>query len=146
MSIAVGSDHAGFKLKEELLSHLSKNSIDFYDFGTYGEERVDYPDYAFKVANAVSKGEYQFGLVICGSGIGVSIAANKIKGIRAALCCNEYMAKMARKHNNANVIAMGGRTTAPEDAIKILDAFLKNDFEGGRHQKRIEKIHNVSGC
>ena len=146
MSIAVGSDHAGFKLKEQLLAHLSKNSIDFFDFGTYGEERVDYPDYAFKVANAVSIGEFQFGLVICGSGIGVSIAANKVKGIRAALCCNEYMAKMARKHNNANVIAMGGRTTSSEDAIKILDAFLENDFEGGRHQKRIEKIHNVSGC
>ncbi len=146
MSIAVGSDHAGFRLKEKLVAHLSEKNIEYFDFGTFDEKRVDYPDYAFKVARAVSSGEYQFGLVVCGSGIGVSITANKVKGIRAALCCSEYMAEMARRHNDANVLAMGGRTTAPEEAIKILDAFLKTGFEGGRHQKRIEKIHNVSGC
>ncbi len=144
MSIAVGSDHAGFELKLAVLQHLHNRKIEVLDLGVYTPERADYPDYGFKVAQAVVSGQCSMGIVICGSGIGISITANKVKGIRAALCCSEYMAEMARKHNNANVLAMGGRTTRPELAEKIVDVFLDTDFEGGRHAVRVEKIHQLT--
>jgi ribose 5-phosphate isomerase B len=144
LNIAIGSDHAGFELKKKLIEYLSENKIEYFDFGCYSEERVDYPDFAVKVANAVAPGTYQKGIVICGTGIGVSITANKIKGIRAALCCSEYMAEMAVKHNDANVLALGGRTTTPRRAVKILHVFLNTRFEGGRHAIRVQKIHSLT--
>ncbi len=145
MSIAVGSDHAGYELKEKVKGYLEKLNVEVRDFGCFNNDRVDYPDYAVKVAKSVVAGENEYGIIICGTGIGVSITANKIKGIRAALCCSEYMAKMARQHNNANVLAMGGRTTTPEEAEKIVTIFLNTDFEGGRHANRVEKIHDLTG-
>ena len=145
MIIAIGSDHAGYPLKNKIVEYLQKKNIELKDMGTFNEDRVDYPDFSLKVSKAVASGECKLGIVICGTGIGVSIMANKVKGVRAALCCSEYMAKMARQHNNANVLAMGSRTTTFEDAQKIFDVFLKTDFEGGRHAKRVEKIHSLSG-
>ena len=145
MTIAIGSDHAGYPLKSNIVRYLQENNIEFKDMGTFNEDRVDYPDYAIKVSKAVASGQCNIGVVFCGSGIGVSIMANKVKGIRAALCCSEYMAKMARQHNNANVLAMGGRTTSVKDAQNILKVFLNTDFEGGRHAKRVDTIHDLSG-
>ncbi len=145
MSIAVGSDHAGYELKEKVKAYLEKNNIKVSDFGCFANESVDYPDYAVKVAKSVVAGENEWGILICGTGIGISITANKIKGIRAALCCSEYMAKMARKHNNANILAMGGRTTTPDNAEKIIEVFLNTEFEGGRHAVRVKKIHDLTG-
>lgn len=144
MPIAIGSDHAGFPLKEVVRKYLEDNNLEYIDFGTYGLNRVDYPDYAIKVAEVVAEGRCVKGVVICGTGIGVSIVANKKRGVRAALCCSEYMAEMARKHNNANVLAMGGRTTSRETAIHILQIFLSTDFAGGRHDTRVKKIHSLT--
>jgi len=141
MSIAVGSDHAGYDLKEKVKQYLKNQNIEVKDLGCFKDEQLEYPDYAVKVAKSVVSGENEYGIIICGTGIGISITANKIKGIRAALCCSEYMAQMARQHNNANVLAMGGRTTSDEEAEKIVAAFLNTDFEGGRHANRVEKIH-----
>jgi len=145
MSIAVGSDHAGYPLKKEVVAHLERRNITFMDYGTAGEQRVDYPDFANLVAEAVSSRKFERGIIICGTGIGVSITANKRSGVRAALCCSEYMAEMARKHNDANILALGGRTTPPELALKIVDLFLDTDFEGGRHTRRVQKIHSLTG-
>lgn len=145
MTIAIGSDHAGYPLKIEIVRYLKELNIELIDMGTVNQDRVDYPDYALKVARAVSAGQCDKGIVICGTGIGVSMMANKVKGIRAALCCSEYMAKMARQHNNANILALGGRTTSIEDAEKIVHVFLNTDFEGGRHRIRVDKIQSLSG-
>ncbi|MBN2001612.1 ribose 5-phosphate isomerase B [candidate division KSB1 bacterium] len=145
MTIAIGSDHAGFKLKTDLIEYFQQHSIKYLDCGTFDTNRVDYPDFALKVAEAVTDHRCEKGVMICGTGIGISITANKIAGIRAALCCSEYMAEMARKHNDANLLAMGGRTTSPELALKILETFLHTDFEGGRHQIRVDKIHSLTG-
>ena len=145
MTIAIGSDHAGFELKEYVLKYLKEQDYQVEDFGTFVADRVDYPDYAIKVAHSVASGENQFGIVICGTGLGVSITANKVRGIRAALCCSEYMAEMARRHNNANILALGGRTTSQEQAIKIIDTFFATEFEGGRHATRVDKIHSLTG-
>jgi len=142
--IAIGSDHAGFELKQAVMDHLRRQNIELVDLGAFTPDRVDYPDYGVQVARAVVSGRCRYGIVICGTGIGISIAANKVKGIRAALCCSTYMAEMARKHNDANVLAMGGRTTAPELACHIVDTFLATAFEGGRHADRIEKIHSLT--
>jgi ribose 5-phosphate isomerase B len=145
MSIAIGSDHAGFPLKAKLVEFLQQKNIDFKDMGTFNEDQVDYPDFAFKVAKSVSSGESQLGVVVCGTGLGVSMMANKVRGIRAALCCSEYMAELAKEHNNANILAMGSRTTTPDIGIRILNTFLTSEFEGGRHSNRVEKIHDLSG-
>ena len=145
MSIAIGSDHAGYPLKAKLVEFLQQNNIEYKDLGTFNEDQVDYPDFAFKVAKAVSSGDCQLGVVVCGTGLGVSIMANKVRGVRAALCCSEYMAQMARAHNDANVLAMGSRTTTPDIGTRILNTFLSSEFEGGRHAVRVEKIHNLSG-
>lgn len=139
--IAIGSDHGGFELKTHVIKYLKEQGIELFDFGTYSEDSCDYPDVAEKVAKAVANGEYEKGILICGTGIGISIAANKVDGIRAALCGDVYSAKMTRKHNDANILCMGGRVTGRELAFMICDTFLSEEFEGGRHQTRIDKIH-----
>lgn len=143
MKIGIASDHGGFELKEYLKEYLKKSGIEVSDFGTNSEEPVDYPIYGERCARAVANGEVERGIVCCGTGIGISIAANKVKGIRCALCTDENMARLSRQHNNANVLALGGRTTSNEEAQKILDAWLITEFEGGRHQRRIDMIDNI---
>jgi len=145
MSIALGSDHAGFALKELVKEYLQSRNIAVTDMGCYNADRVDYPDFAVKVAKSVVAGDHEFGVLVCGTGIGISITANKIKGVRAALCCNEYMAEKARQHNDANILALGGRTTTADEAKKIVDKFLSTSFEGGRHKLRVDKIHDLTG-
>jgi ribose 5-phosphate isomerase B len=145
MPLALGSDHAGYALKQHLRRWLDENSIEYVDFGCFAESQVDYPDFSYRAAAAVSSGICNRGLVICGTGIGAMITANKVNGIRAALCCTEYMAEMARRHNDANILALGGRTTEPELAVKLLRIFLDTPFEGGRHLGRVEKIHRLTG-
>jgi len=143
VKIAIGSDHAGFQYKEIVKKHLEEKGFEVLDKGTFSEERVDYPVYGEVVANAVASGEADRGIVICGTGIGISIAANKVKGIRAALCTNEYMAKMARKHNDANILAFGARVLGIDVALGIVDVFFSTDFEGGRHEKRVNLIKKI---
>jgi ribose 5-phosphate isomerase B len=140
MKIAVGSDHAGYELKKHVLSWLERHGYDFEDMGPYSAESVDYPDYAHKVAAAVAKGAADQGILMCGTGIGISIAANKVKGIRAANVCSPEYAALARQHNNANVLAFGARFNDEVSAGKILESWFASGFEGGRHQRRIDKI------
>jgi ribose 5-phosphate isomerase B len=140
MKIAIGSDHAGFRLKEIVKNFLKTKNIEVEDFGTHTEESVDYPDYAFKVGEAVARKDFDFGILICGSGIGMSIAANKVKGIRAALCNDLYSAHVSREHNNANILCMGGRVIGEEVAKEIVSVWLNAKFEGGRHERRVNKI------
>ncbi len=142
--IVIGSDHAGYPLKKELIKYFDKKNIKYEDLGTNSTNSVDYPDFGIKVGKAVASGNYDYGVVICGTGIGISIAANKVKGVRAALVYDENTAKLAKEHNNANVIAFGGRTTTIENAIKIIEAYDKSNFEL-RHQKRIDKITEYEG-
>lgn len=144
MAIAIGCDHAGFSLKQHLLVFLAERQIETIDVGCYSCDRCDYPDYAVQVAEWVAGGKCEYGVAICGSGIGVSITANKVTGIRAALCCTEQMAQLAREHNNANVLALGGRMISPESAAKIVDVFLNTPFAKGRHEARIAKIHALT--
>jgi ribose 5-phosphate isomerase B len=141
LKIAIGSDHAGYPLKEEIMKHLKNHEIQ--DMGTHSTDSCDYPDCIAPVGEAVRDGNADLGIVICGSGIGASLVANKIHGIRAALCFNSYMAEMSRKHNNANVLALGARVIGLDVAFHIVDTWLATDFEGGRHQRRVEKIHDV---
>jgi ribose 5-phosphate isomerase B len=139
-TIAIGSDHAAFEFKEEIKKYLESKGYGIRDFGTYSPERTDYPDYAFKVGEAVSAGEYEKGMLFCGTGIGMSISANKVKGIRAVVCSEPFSAKMARAHNNSNVLCLGARVVGIELAEMIIDTWLNTKFEGGRHQERVEKI------
>ncbi|HNX28137.1 MAG TPA: ribose 5-phosphate isomerase B [Syntrophomonadaceae bacterium] len=139
MKIVIGSDHAGLEMKREISSNLLKQGYEVIDCGTYSADSVDYPDIAEQVTCEVIKQKIP-GILICGTGIGISIAANKIHGIRAALCTNEYTARLARQHNDANILALGSRVTAVSYALEIVTAFLKTDFEAGRHNKRVEKI------
>ena len=144
MKITIGSDHGAVELKEVLKKVLADyTEIEVTDVGTFGKESVDYPDIAEKVCSDVVEGKADRGIVLCGTGIGISIAANKIKGIRCALCNDVYSAKKSREHNNANVLAMGGRVTGPGLAEEILRAWLETNFEGGRHEKRIKKISDL---
>ena len=139
--IGIGCDHGGFALKQEIIEYLKTNNLPFKDFGCYKEESVDYPEYARKVANAVVDGTCEKGILICGTGIGISIAANKVKGIRAALCHDCFSAQATREHNDANILAMGGRIVGPGLAIKIVDTFLNTEFSNDeRHIRRIKKI------
>lgn len=140
MKIAVASDHGGYELKEAVKEYLKGRDIEVLDLGTDSEESVDYPDYGKACANAVVSGEVDRGIVCCGTGIGISIAANKVRGIRCGLCTSVEMAKLTRQHNNANMLAMGGRITDKETGLAITEAFLDTEFEGGRHQRRIDKI------
>lgn len=143
MKVAVGCDHGGFVLKDAVISTLEELGAQVVDFGTYSTESVDYPVYGKKVADAVASGECDLGVVMCGTGIGISIAANKVKGIRAAVVTNEFMAEMTRRHNNANVIALGGRVITPEEAKVLVKAWYTAQFKGGRHQKRIDMITEI---
>jgi len=138
--IAIASDHAGYNLKEAIKRHFEKYGYDFKDFGTFSEESVDYPDFAHKLARSVQKGDYERGITLCGSGNGISMAANKHNGVRAALCWNVEIAELARQHNDANICSLPARFVSEDDAFNIVNAFMNTDFEGGRHQRRVEKI------
>lgn len=140
MKIALGADHGGYELKNEIRTHLKDLGIEFIDFGTNSKESVDYPHFGFKVGNAVVKGEADLGIIVCGTGLGISMAANKIPGIRAALCTETYSARMSREHNNANVLALGGRVTGVGLALDIVDIFIKTPFAGGRHARRVDLL------
>ena len=141
--VAVGCDHGGFKLKEEIVAHLKANNVEFKDFGVFEEKSVDYPDIASVVCESILSGECENGILVCGTGIGISIAANKHKGIRAALCSDEFSAKFTRLHNDANVICLGGRVIGPGLACELVDVFLNTGFEGGRHALRVQKISDI---
>ena len=141
--IALGCDHGGFAIKEAIKKYLDESGIEYNDFGTYSEESVDYPVYAKKVADAVASGECEKGVLCCGTGIGISIAANKVKGIRAAVVTNEFCAEMTRRHNDANIIAMGGRVISEEQAVKFTKIFLETPFDGDRHIKRVQMITDI---
>jgi ribose 5-phosphate isomerase B len=140
MRIALGADHAGLSLKDALRAHLEAAGHAVADLGTHGPESTDYPDWAAKVGAAVSTGEAEFGLLVCGTGVGMAMAANKVAGVRAACCNNEFLARLARQHNDANVLTLGAREIALPHAVSILDLFLGTPFEGGRHQRRIDKL------
>lgn len=143
MKIGIGSDHGGFELKEDIKEYLTSKNIEFIDYGTNSLESVDYPDYGRAVAKSVMAGEVDKGIVICGTGIGISLAANKVRGIRCALCSETFSARMSRAHNNANMLAMGGRVIGKGIAFDIVEAFIETEFEGGRHEKRVEKIGEI---
>jgi len=143
MKVAFGCDHAGFGLKEAVISTLKRLGAEIIDFGTYSLDSVDYPDFGERVGKAVASGEADLGVVICGTGIGISIAANKVPGVRAALCHDVYSARMSRAHNNANVLALGARVIGPGLAEAIVEAWLGTEFEGGRHANRVAKIERL---
>ncbi|MDF1674009.1 MAG: ribose 5-phosphate isomerase B [Vicingaceae bacterium] len=138
--LAIGSDHAGFDLKEKVIKHLKNKGIEVKDFGPFNDDRADYPDYAHPVAKAVTKNEVDLGILICGSGNGINMTANKHQEIRSALCWQVDIAEMARLHNNANIIALPARYISEEIAIECIDIFINTDFEGGRHKGRVAKI------
>jgi len=140
MKIAIASDHGGFELKEQLIAHYSAKGILIEDLGTNSADSVDYPDFGQKMAKHILAHHADLGILICGTGIGISIAANRYKGVRAAVLYDDFTAEMAKKHNNANIIAFGGRTMRFEDVVRRIDIFLGTEFEGGRHQKRIDKL------
>ena len=143
MKIAIGCDHAAYQLKNQVKQHIEAAGHEVRDFGTFDEASVDYPDYAFFVGKAVISGECERGILLCGTGIGIGIAANKIPGVRAALCHDLFSAEASRLHNNANILTMGARVIEPELALKITDTWLNTEFEGGRHQRRIDKITSL---
>jgi len=140
MKIALGADHAGFELKEKIKQHLRKRELEIQDEGTASTESVDYPDFARKVGYDVSERRADLGILVCGSGIGMAISANKVPGVRAANVSSEYEAQMCREHNNANVLALGSRILKDDEAFKIVDKWLATEFAGGRHERRVEKI------
>jgi len=140
MKIAVASDHGGFKLKEEVKAHLLERNFEVLDLGTNSEDSVDYPAFGKACGEAVASGQADVGIVVCGTGIGISIAANKVKGVRCGLCTSVEMATLTKQHNNANVLALGGRTTETGLAMQIVDAWLDTEFEGGRHQRRVDML------
>lgn len=141
--IALGADHGGFNLKEAIIEYFKENNIEFIDYGCYSEESVDYAIFAKKVADDVASGKCEKGILCCGTGIGISMAANKVKGIRAAVCTNEFCAEMTRRHNDANILAMGGRVIDEKTAVKLTDIFLNTEFDGGRHQRRVDQIAKI---
>ena len=138
--IAIGSDHGGFALKQEIMKHLEERKLEYIDFGTYSSDSCDYPQYGAAVGRAVADGSCERGILICGTGIGISISANKIHGVRAALCGDCFSAEMTRRHNDANIVALGARVVGPGLALKIVDTFLDTEFEGGRHARRVEQM------
>lgn len=140
MKIALASDHGGFELKEKVKVHMEQKGIEVLDLGCYNEESVDYPNYGRACGEAVMRGDAERGIVICGTGIGISIAANKVKGIRCALCTSLFMAEMSRRHNDANVLALGGRTLETGLSLDIVDVWLSTEFEGGRHKTRTDLL------
>lgn len=142
MKIALGADHGGYELKEKIAGYLKSRKIAFKDFGTFSVESVDYPDIAKKVARAVAAKKFKYGILICGTGLGMSMTANRVKGIRAAVCHNMFTAEMARRHNDANILVLGGRVLRMALALKMVSKFLTTAFEGGRHLRRILKIES----
>lgn len=143
LKIGIGSDHGGFELKEYIKEFLEKEGIECMDYGTHSPESVDYPDYGRKLSEAVIDGEVDRGIAICGTGIGISIACNKVKGIRCALCSDTYSARMSAEHNNANIIALGGRVIGKDLAVEIVSTWLNSQFLGGRHERRVNKISDI---
>ncbi|MBQ3755295.1 MAG: ribose 5-phosphate isomerase B [Clostridia bacterium] len=143
MKIAVGCDHGGIVLKESVVKTLERLGAEVVDLGCYSTDSVDYPEYGEKVAKEVASGKADAGVIMCGTGIGISIAANKVKGIRAAVVTNTYMAKLTKNHNNANIIALGGRVISPKEAEAIVEAWYTAEYEGGRHQRRLDMISRI---
>lgn len=143
MKIVLACDHGGFELKEIIKEHLTNNGYSIIDIGTNNTDSVDYPDYGKKAGEMVANNEVDRGIVICGTGIGISIAANKVNGVRCALCTNEYMAKMSRQHNNANMLALGNRVIGKDLALAIVDIWINTEFEGGRHELRVNKLMEI---
>ena len=143
MKIAIGCDHGGFQHKNAIAEHLKKRGFEVIDFGIYEEKSVDYPDIAVKLCESIVKGENEYGILVCGTGIGMSIAANKIKGIRAAVCSEHFSAKFTRLHNDSNVLCLGGRVIGIGTAIELADLFVDTPFEGGHHQARLDKISDI---
>lgn len=141
--IAIGCDHGGLAIKNAVIDYMKKNGIKYKDYGCYTDESVDYPVYAYQVAQNVADGNADLGIICCGTGIGVSMAANKVKGIRAAVCTDEFCAEMTRRHNNANIMCMGGRVIDEEKAVKLASVFLNTPFDGGRHEKRVNMITEI---
>lgn len=140
MKLALGCDHGGFELMQLVKKHLEEKGYEYEDFGTYSTDSCNYPDFGKKAAQAVASGACDRGIVICGTGIGISLSANKVKGIRCALCCDCYSAEMSRRHNNANMIALGARVLGSDLALKILDTYLEAPFDGGRHETRVNLL------
>ena len=138
--IALGSDHGGYNLKQHVIKHLEELGLEYKDYGTYDTKSCHYPVYGKAVAHAITSGECEKGILICGTGIGISIAANKVKGIRASLCSDTYSARMTRQHNDSNILCMGERVVGPGLALDIVDAWLNTDYEGGRHQARLDML------
>jgi len=143
LKIAIGSDHGGYNLKDAIIKHLEDKGIAYEDFGTDGSESVDYPEFGMKVAEAVKSDEFDRGIVCCGTGIGISISANKVPGIRCAVVTDTFSAEMSRAHNNANVLALGERVIGQGLALKIVDVWVETEFEGGRHARRVGKISDI---
>lgn len=143
MKLAIGCDHAGLELKQEIIAHLKTRNIDVTDFGTYTKDSCDYPVYAEKVACEIVSGRADCGILICGTGVGISIAANKVKGIRAVVCSEPYSAKLSKMHNNTNILAFGARVIGTDLAKMITDAWLDAKYEGERHQRRVDLIHSI---
>lgn len=143
MKLALASDHGGFKLKEAVKAHLIEKGYEILDLGTNSEDSVDYPKFGQACGQAVAGGQAERGIVCCGTGIGISIAANKVPGIRCAVITNPFMAEMCRKHNDANIIALGGRVLSEEEALGLVDIWLENEFEGGRHQCRVDMLNEM---
>ena len=141
--IALGSDHGGYALKQEIIKHLTEKGIEFKDFGSYTPDSVDYPEIAKLLCDSVAKEETVLGILVCGTGIGMSMAANKCKGIRAAACFETFSAKFTRLHNDANVLCLGGRVIGPGVALEMVDLFIGTDFEGGRHERRVNAIMEI---
>ena len=146
MKIAIASDHAGFDMKEYVKNLLKTKGIEVKDFGTHSKDSVDYPDFVHPLVDSIQKGDFEQGILLCGSGNGMVMAANRHRGIRAALCWNGELAKLAREHNNANVLCLPARFIEYQAAEEMVDNFLKTPFEGGRHQKRVEKIETGEAC
>ncbi|BCJ87667.1 ribose 5-phosphate isomerase B [Effusibacillus dendaii] len=145
MRIAIAADHGGYALKEQIKNVLKEMNLEFHDYGTHNEESVDYPDYGVQVAESVAKGEFDRGILVCGTGIGMSIVANKVPGVRCALVHDCFTAKATREHNDANVLAMGARVIGPGLAEEIVRIWLTTDFSGGRHERRLDKIRQLEG-
>lgn len=146
MKIAVGCDHGAFELKQVIMAYLEEKGYVYQDFGTYDTSSCDYPDVAKPVAQAVAAGQFDRGILLCGTGIGIGIAANKVKGIRAALCHDTFSAHASREHNNANILTMGQRVVGQGLALDIVEIWLNTEFQGERHQRRIDKIHQIEEC
>ena len=141
--IAISCDHGGYAIKCAVIEYFKHNGVEYTDYGCCGTQSVDYPVYAYKTAEAVASGKAELGIICCGTGIGVSMAANKVKGIRAAVCSDEFCAEMTRRHNNANILCMGGRVITPEKAVKLAEIFLNTPFDGGRHAARVDMISEI---